>query len=356
MTPRTTKLSGFGLVLLLGAVLCLSRMGFAAPAGSFSVLTYNVAGLPGGFSSSTPEVNNALISPLLNAFDLVAVQEDFGFHNDLISQVTHPHLSIKDTSDSQVGLNVGVPPGLGDGLNRMSDSPFTDFQRVTWDTCSGVLTNGSDCLAPKGFSVGRHEIAPGLFVDMYNFHADSGAPQVDINARQVQLRQLDAFIGTFSNNNAVIVMGDTNSFFTRNGDILPEFLQNTGLQDVWVEIVLNGTAPSVGPRLNTCAENGLSGSDCEQKDKIFFRSGVDVELVPTAYDVPSALFSDALGAPLSDHEPVSATFGFSAIPEPRSVSLLVVGFILLGVVLTRIRWRARLTGGSKVIGQSWLVC
>ncbi len=340
MTPRTTKLSGFDLVLLLGTVLCLPGIGFAAQSGSFSVLTYNVAGLPGGFSSTTPEVNNALMSPLLNAFDLVAVQEDFGFHDDLISQVTHPHLSIKDTSDSLIGIAAGVPPGLGDGLNRMSDSPFTDFQRVTWDTCSGVLTNGSDCLAPKGFSVGRHEIAPGLFVDMYNLHTDSGAPQVDIDARQVQLRQLDTFIGTFSNNNAVIVMGDTNSFFTRNGDILPEFLQNTGLQDVWVEIVLGGTAPSVGPRLNTCAENGMSGSDCEQKDKIFFRSGTSVELVPTSYNVPSAIFSDALGAPLSDHEPVTATFAFSTIPEPGSASLLLIGCLLLVAILSRAGWRS----------------
>ena len=44
--------------------------------GSFSLLTYNVAGLPEGLSSSRPSVNMALISKLLNRYDLALVQED----------------------------------------------------------------------------------------------------------------------------------------------------------------------------------------------------------------------------------------------------------------------------------------
>jgi hypothetical protein len=58
-----------GCTLLLG--LCLAIPG-SSQAGTFSVLTYNVAGLPLGFSSSSPEVNTVQISPRLNAFDLVA--------------------------------------------------------------------------------------------------------------------------------------------------------------------------------------------------------------------------------------------------------------------------------------------
>src|SRR5688572_5820705 len=49
----------------------------APSAGTIRFLTYNVAGLPEGVSKSHPAANTPLMSPLLNDFDLVVVQEDF---------------------------------------------------------------------------------------------------------------------------------------------------------------------------------------------------------------------------------------------------------------------------------------
>ena len=301
--------------------------------GSFTALTYNVAGLPLGFSSSTPEVNNALISPRLNAFDLVAVQEDFGFHADLTSQVTHPFLSIKDTTDTTLAKDLAMlinqpEPGLGDGLNRMSRIPFANHMRVTWNDCFGEFSNGSDCLAPKGFAVARHELAPGAFVDVYNWHADASDAPEDLAARRSEVRQLYTFIQAFSAGQAVLVLGDTNSRYTRDGDILPEMLAATGLSDVWVDLAAGGVLPIVGPKLDACVENGLAGGDCERIDKIFYRGGGGVTLVPTAYEVPSDGFKDALGVPLSDHEPVVASFQW-AVPEPGASVLVALGITLL---------------------------
>ena len=85
----------------------------ATTAKNFSVLTLNVAGLPEPLSSSKPSVNTAKISPLLNGYDIVAVQEDFAYHNDLIKSVTHPYLTT--TSGN-------VP--FGDGMNFISKVPF----------------------------------------------------------------------------------------------------------------------------------------------------------------------------------------------------------------------------------------
>jgi hypothetical protein len=45
--------------------------------GDFLALTYNVAGLPEGISGSHPETNTPLIGPLLNAYDLVLMQESW---------------------------------------------------------------------------------------------------------------------------------------------------------------------------------------------------------------------------------------------------------------------------------------
>lgn len=319
-------------LFMAGALLLASP----AAAGQLSVISYNVAGLPLGLSGSTPEVNNALISPLLNDYDLALVHEDFGYHADLISQVNHPYLSVKDTTDTEILISLmpfyfpGEPlPGLGDGLNRMSDSPFSGHTRITWDQCNGITTNGSDCLAPKGFSVAQHELAPGVFVDVYNWHADAKSDPPDQEARRSQVRQLYAYMQTHSAGNAVLLLGDTNSRYTRDGDILPELLAQTALTDVWVELRRAGVAPGVGPKLDTCLEDGQSGGDCEQIDKIFYRSSASLELTPLAYSVEDALFTDAMGVPLSDHDPVTALFSFEVVPEPGSALLLSLGFLAL---------------------------
>lgn len=54
--------------------------------GVLSVLITNVAGLPEAISDEHPEINNAKISPLLNDYPLVLVQEDFAYHSDLSAQ------------------------------------------------------------------------------------------------------------------------------------------------------------------------------------------------------------------------------------------------------------------------------
>lgn len=95
---------------------------------SFTVLTYNVAGLPDFFSDSSPAKNTKKISPKLNNYDFIAVQEDFAYHKDLISAVKQPYI----TSHSG---NIF----LGDGLNFISKIPFNDVKRITWRKRYGVF-------------------------------------------------------------------------------------------------------------------------------------------------------------------------------------------------------------------------
>lgn len=299
----------------------------AAPAHALTldVLTYNVAGLPEGISSSHPVANHPQISPLLNAYDLVGVQEDFAYHELLVQDLTFPYQSVKDTNPGPFGEQLGF--AFGDGLNTFSRDPFSDFFRVTWDECFGVVTNASDCLTPKGFSYERREIAPGAFLDVYNFHADAGGAAEDLAARRSNLRQLYQHVLDYSSDVAVIVLGDTNSRYTRDGDIVPEMLAATGLSDVWIELVRGGVMPEIGPSLQDCDDP--SGANCERIDKILYRSSPLLEIVPLDYDVPAALFSDATGAPLSDHDPVFARFELTPVPEPTTLVLLAIGLAAL---------------------------
>ena len=325
---------------VVGALVLGARPASAgAPDATIRVLTYNVAGLPLGLSGSNPEVNSALISPRLNDFDLVVVQEDFGFHDDLTSAIEHPHVTAKDTRDTdlvlQIAKDAGLdPPELGDGLNTFSRSPFAGFTRITWNDCFGEFDNGSDCLALKGFSVARHEIAPGAFVDVYDLHADAGGDEGSLAARRANLRQLADFIVANSDGQALIVLGDTNSRYTREGDILPEFTGAIGVSDLWIELVRQGSVPSIGPSLKTCDDFG--SADCERVDKIFYRSNDAVTLTAIGHEVPSD-WIDPLGKQLSDHEPLVAEFEVTLVPEPSLAALSTACLVSLAALARRRR-------------------
>jgi hypothetical protein len=71
----------------------LGSMDAASAGVSLRLLSYNVAGLPEGISSSHPEHNSPLISPLLNDYDIALLQEDFSYHAQIVSASQHPHVS-----------------------------------------------------------------------------------------------------------------------------------------------------------------------------------------------------------------------------------------------------------------------
>lgn len=283
------KIIGF-----ISAVLLASH---ASGDGQLSVLTYNVAGLPDAFSSGSPATNTVKISPLLNDYDIVVVQEDFSYHSDLISQNIHPYRS-QHSGDI----------AIGDGMNHFSYSYYSDFMRVKWSDCYGVFDSGTDCLTPKGFSLARHFLNNGAIVDVYNLHADAGSDTNSNTARGKNLLQLLNFIEVNSAGHAVIVAGDTNSRFTRSTDKLHNYVQ-AGFKDVWVETARQGNYPTSGaPALTDCS-NKNSGN-CERVDKILYRSGPGVSLSLNDAFVP-AHFVDQQGAPLSDHDPVAAYFSYA---------------------------------------------
>lgn len=242
--------------------------------GMLSVLTYNVAGLPEPLSSSMPATYTPLISPLLNPYDLVLVQEDFAYHEDLVSAVDHPHLSDPKAT--------GTGDPLGDGLNRMSRHPFADHAREAWEVCNGMIDSGSDCLTMKGFAFARHELSPGVFVDVYNLHMDAGGSAEDHDARAAQTDQLLAAMAEHSEGMALVVAGDTNMGESSEA-IFQTLLEGAGLVDA-------------------CRELGC-GEDT-RIDRIMLRNGGGVVLTPDAWRIDDTFVTDG-GEPLSDHEAVA---------------------------------------------------
>ena len=55
-----------------------------------------------------------------------------------------------------------------------------------------------------------------MYVDFYNLHTNAGTNDGDEASRADNLDQLTAFIRSHSAGNAVVVMGDTNTRYTRS--------------------------------------------------------------------------------------------------------------------------------------------
>ncbi len=113
---------------------------------------------------------------------------------------------------------------------------------MRWNDCTGT-----DCLTPKGFTLARVRLAEGVFVDLYNVHTNAGDTDAALAARRANIAQLSAFVRANSAGNAVIVMGDTNTRYTRAGDTIRTLVADNGLTDAWVQLA-KGVRPRAGRR------------------------------------------------------------------------------------------------------------
>ncbi|KAG6872606.1 hypothetical protein C0995_008351 [Termitomyces sp. Mi166 len=306
----------------------------AQTSGSFSLLSYNVAGLPGEqnttlqtalgqltkiaeiFSSGNPTVNTPLISPRLKPYNIINVQEDFNFHDVLYANDTHPFR----TPTSGIA-------GTGSGLNTLSDFPYFDLDRVKWSSCN---LNDGDCLTPKGFTFARIRVSDGFWFDLYNLHGDAGDEAGDIDARASNLAQLTAYAQTASVGMPIVVMGDTNTRYTRVGDSesLHSLINGLQVTDAWVSVVRDGSFPAEGADALVCDFPFPAGTTqaqmaaCEVVDKIFARGSSTVSFELTAFTNENDAFVNSTGAPLSDHYPISSVISWTLSSSIRLADFL----------------------------------
>jgi endonuclease/exonuclease/phosphatase family metal-dependent hydrolase len=248
----------------------------------FSVLTYNVAGLPDVATTRTPAEDNPRIGPLLDDFDIVLLQEDFAYHASIAAAVTLPYALPAPGADPV--SNVEIPSGL----SRFSRFAIDEVVATRWDVCHGLTDSSSDCMAPKGFAVAEHHIAVGgatVSLDVYDLHMDAGGGEGDRAARAAQVDQLVAALGSRSPYRAVIVAGDTN-MDEADPDLLERLLREGELEDA-------------------CA--ALECPEPERIDRVLYRGARWVELVPRRWYLPDG-FVDDEGRALSDHQAVAVDF------------------------------------------------
>lgn len=248
-----------------------------------SVLTYNVAGLPAGISSSEPDVNTPIISPLLNDYDIVLVQEDFIYHRDLARDAEHTFHS----EEKELGEKL-----VNDGLNRFSQYAFGELARFPWPRCygdamGGTVTGAGDCLAEKGFSAALTDLGLGSDIPIVNLHMEAGDGPEDREVRAEGVRFMIDYLTQEYPEEAMIVAGD----FNLHGDQEPDIINLNLLKD----------------ELNIVDACEVLECGDDRIDRVFFRSGPRIEIEALTWEIPGH-FIDANGAPLSDHDPIHVRF------------------------------------------------
>ncbi|MGE0145739.1 MAG: endonuclease/exonuclease/phosphatase family protein [Planctomycetota bacterium] len=255
----------------------------AQPIHELSVLTYNVAGLPDALSMSWPSRNCGLIGERLGGYSIACLQENFAWHAQLISRA---RLAYATTPDRVHNL------AFGDGLCQLGVFEQRAVRRTPWASCSGVMLDYSDCLANKGILRVLHRIvvAPSRGehdLEVLTVHMDAGDGPSDRAARRRQFAQLERFVDTTTADRAVIVAGDFNATPSDDADRaqLDAFCAACSMHDVGREL----------------------GFDDHQIDRVLFRSGRRLELVPQEWRVATE-FVDDHGEPLSDHPGINVRF------------------------------------------------
>jgi hypothetical protein len=259
--------------------------GAARPDGSFKFVSYNVGGLADALSAGSPSKTMPLISPLLNPYDLVVVQEDFEYHDKLASQVTHQFGVKPNKAGSFTSF-------YGDGLAAFSRLSLGTADHKTWNDCNGTFGSKNDCLADKGFVRVVATVAPGKEIDIYNLHMDAGRSGDDGKARDKQASQLAEYIAQHSVGRALIIAGDTNM----KDDDETSFTRFLGL---------------ITSLRDTCRELNCPKPDLH--DRVLIRDGANLKLTPSNWRWETN-FRTSDGQPLSDHEPVAVDIGWTVIP------------------------------------------
>lgn len=161
--------------------------------------------------------------------DIIAVQEDFNYHNELRSglpgYIFGTYTGKFDLTNIFSNMTFFPPRFKADGINLFvkNNIKINKEDIVHWNISYGYLSHANDKLTYKGFRFYELNIN-GIDVDIYVVHMDAdfyhpnNCPDVskDVKARKSQITQLFDYI--FYNRydkgikNPTIIIGDTNSY------------------------------------------------------------------------------------------------------------------------------------------------
>lgn len=235
---------------------------------NLNIVSFNIHGF--GKIISGFDVKNKINLIIENIFDndIILIQENWKYY-DLIKDKLVDHKLLFSSERKNI---FSYSSGLFIGLNKEID--IIDNKHIFYNDCNGVIFNGNDCIASKGFIFLRIDYLDKT-IDIYNTHLDSGHSKKDYTARINQLNYLKEYIISNSLNNSLIICGDFNIDYLTSTEIR-EF-QN----DLNLDIVTWDDRYYLEKKI----------------DYIFYRIKFPYDIIGS--DIPNILYT------LSDHPPMS---------------------------------------------------
>ena len=251
----------------------------------------------------------------LENWNLVSLSRDFNYHGDFVSAFGPSYVAASHKGGIITGLGDWIENILSewnkradvDGIGFLvtKDKTFTSNNTSVWTnysgagdgTCLRMLYDETGSLeydeldnyVKKGFHYYTVTIAEGVLVDVYVVHMDTGGTDGDNEARSSQLTQLkNAIINNKSNERPIIVMGGTNSYYTRD-PLIANFIKpinddsNLEIKDAWVEFTQTSDQSKYPTSVeNAVAMGGFGPENGEPMSKIFYINHNSSNLTITA--------------------------------------------------------------------------
>lgn len=269
---------------------------------NLSVLTYNIQARP--FLDDTVGKFDA-VGPLLDAFDIVAIQECFKDHRRLWANTTHP-VRVYD------GVRTDWYRVASSGLTTLARFPLRETIVEKFRQPEGVrflFRAKRDGLVSKAIMLTRLDLGRGIVLDFYNLHLEAGGDEASNEARRLQTKQLINTVRTHSPPlHLVILAGDFNMRpgpnQTRLNKTYPPSLNGLDRSQLFSAIERELKLTNAG--------TNARGTPPDLIDHILYRSGTYHQLIAMGWRHDTKTFVTPSNQPWSDHDPVVADFAVVA--------------------------------------------
>lgn len=303
--------------------------------GTFTAVALNVDGLPNtvawiNLNEDGPGRDGTLkISQYLASknYDIIGCSEDFNYNGALMEYLNDRYScgTIRKTL-SVSGLSGGLPFDT-DGLNLIWKNDAVNATGESWTRWNSMVETDGNQYVKKGYRHYDMHIGNQVF-DVYILHMDAG----DTNAtasREDQWRQLTDAINSSDLSRPKLIIGDTNSRWTRE-DIITNFMNrlngNLTASDVWVEFYKDGIYPTTDMNDLTDGSDPENYANYEIVDKIIYinpKAVNTMQLTPQSFKIEydytyDYVDHDGNTTPLGDHRPVVVSFRYNASGADRT--------------------------------------
>ena len=221
-------------LILVLSIFSLNILSLEGQSDKLKILVYNAHGLPEIFISDDPKKRFPIIGKKTQDFDISLLQEDYAYHEELLSGLNKESLAIR----GGMGDTLLCPFCTGSGLTSIFNLPndwIVEVENNTYDTCSGWLRGANDCFAYKGFQLIKITLPSSKRLYIVNTHMDAGRRDSDRASRKKQLEHIIRTIKQRTSAEALIVAGDLNLNSKNSEDVqlLENFKEELRLSDAF---------------------------------------------------------------------------------------------------------------------------